>query len=199
MARRWSVTQPDEAWNVLERLGGAWVIQIRKIEPAWDMLCVCLETQAVFRVQGAGDIDFRSSAEGKRLVDFYPVTGDDHVEPGFHMVPQQGTSPRPSPDEAPIDQEKLKSYEHMWTTHKDDFALMAVPTEKGTYPDGSTMYSISKRPRSPEQIIGRSVSIADPAIAKEVARRMLAAGVLLQDVDTVFAAITEHWFKDSKA
>lgn len=183
------MNQPQDVWTIVGNTENGCSIRIQRIEPEWDMLCTCEETQAVYRVHTAGDNDFASYAEGIRLVQFCLVQGENRLEEGFHMRPQPGTAPRLYPDDATVREEEIQRYAHMWTTQKGAFVLVATPSEKGTYSDGSTIYSIMKCGLDPDGIVGQAVSIAHPAVNKEVSRRMLAAGVAVRDLDELWASI----------
>lgn len=71
-------------------------------------------------------------------------------------------------------EEKLREHEYMWTTHKDDYAL--VPWRK--QPDGIDDYVIVKHTTNVAPII------EDERLAQEIIKRMLAADVFVGDPDT---------------
>lgn len=74
-----------------------------------------------------------------------------------------------------IDDERLQEYAHMWTTRKEDFALVPV----GLGEDGAMGYAIE------DHTVKHGVIIEDRDLAQEVKRRMLAAGVFVGDPDTI--------------
>jgi hypothetical protein len=87
----------QDVWTILGGDESSWGIQVQKIDIEPGMSCECVETGAVFRVEEAARIDGTSAAAGRRVVRFYPVTGEVRLEKGFHMIPRPGTG-RPPPD-----------------------------------------------------------------------------------------------------
>lgn len=116
----------EEVWMIHGKDEDGCGIRIRRIEPEWDMLCTCQETGGTFRVQQAGDVDGRSFMDGIRIVRFYPVSGDAHLEAGFHMIPTVGTGAKPSPEQLAVSEDKVRKFEYMWTSRKDEFVLVGI-------------------------------------------------------------------------
>ncbi len=71
--------------------------------------------------------------------------------------------------------ERLQALAHMWTTRKDDYALVPVGVDE----HGLPRYAIEDHANK------RGVLIDDHELAEEVKRRMLAAGVFVGNPDTI--------------
>lgn len=88
------------------------------------------------------------------------------MEQGRHVLASANTM---------VDEDRLQQFVHMWTTRKSDFALVPAGKEE----DGTIRHAIE------DHSINHGVIIEDSELAREVKRRMMAAGVFVGDPRTL--------------